>query len=503
MTEPAPDDAALLTASATALAAGLRAGRWTSRRLVEAHLARARAVNPALNAIVQWRDEAALAEADAADRRLAEARAAGVAATLPPLLGVPCTIKENFAFAGLPQVSGLVSRRHAIAGRDAPAVARLRAAGAIPLGTTNTPELCMWMETHNRVYGRTGNAYDPARIAGGSSGGEGAIVGSGASPFGLGADVGGSIRMPAFFNGVFGHKPTPGIVPNTGQFPLPMGAMNEHCVTGPIARRAEDLWPLLQILAGPDGIDPRCTADALHGDPAAVAVERLPVWTVAAIGRTPVAAALRAAQARAAEALGARPLPAHDGLVRAFDIWAAAMHDAGGTPFATMLGGDDGPVPLLREFARWGLRRSPHTLPALALAATEKLPLAHGRARRLGAELRARLIEQFGDDGVLLAPTYPRIAPRHGWPMALPFAFASCGLWNALGFPATQVPLGLDARGLPLGLQVVGPPGADARTVAVAGWLEQRFGGWVPPWSAGARAAGGGPETTLRSPRRS
>src|SRR5207253_4609005 len=113
----------------------------------------------------------------------------------------PCTIKESIALTGMPHTAGLVARKGTLAGADAPTVARLRAAGAIPLGVTNTSELCMWMESNNRVYGRTGSAYDPSRTAGGSSGGEGAIVGAAGAPFGLGSDIGGSIRMPAFFNG--------------------------------------------------------------------------------------------------------------------------------------------------------------------------------------------------------------------------------------------------------------------------------------------------------------
>ena len=135
---------------------------------------------------------------------------------LPPLLGVPCTIKESIALRGMPNCAGLLSRREHHATETAPAAARLLAAGAIPLGVTNTSELTMWIESANYVYGRTRNAYDPARVAGGSSGGEGAAIGSGGSPIGLGSDIGGSIRLPAFFNGIFAHKPTPGLVPNTG-----------------------------------------------------------------------------------------------------------------------------------------------------------------------------------------------------------------------------------------------------------------------------------------------
>ena len=126
----------------------------------------------------------------------------------------------------------------------------------------------MWIESHNRVYGRTRNAYDPHRTAGGSSGGEGAAVGSGGSPVGLGSDIGGSIRLPAFFNGVFGHKPSPGLVPNTGQFPSTEGEAAYMLTLGPLARHAEDLMPVTKIIAGPDGQDERCVAREL-GDPRA------------------------------------------------------------------------------------------------------------------------------------------------------------------------------------------------------------------------------------------
>ncbi len=470
-----------LLMSATQMTAALRAGRTTSRALVEAHIARIEAVNPRLNAVVQRRYDAARAEADAADRQL---RAAPDRSTLPPLLGVPCTLKENFAFAGFPQVSGLVARKAAIAQRDAPTVARLRAAGAIVLGFTNTPELCMWMETHNRVYGRTGNAYDPARTAGGSSGGEGAIIGAGGSPFGLGADVGGSIRFPAFFNGVFGHKPTPGLIPNTGQHPQPEGAMNHNCVTGPIARRAEDLWPLLNILAGPDGADPLCTGTALRGDPAMVRLERLRILTLPDNGRRRVAADLRVAQARAAGWLGERgrglQQPRLRLLRRSFEIWSALMHAAAPQPFAQQLG-QGRRIAVGWELMKWCVGRSVHTLPALVLALLEAVPMPHERYARFGQQLRAELIDTIGDDGVLLFPPYTRAAPRHHWPLLTPFDFAYCGIFNVLGFPVTQVPLGLNRDGLPLGVQVVGIPGNDAVTIAVAQALERRFGGWLRP----------------------
>src|SRR5436305_2524736 len=204
--------------SAVDLARAIRTGETSSREVVEAHIERLELTHPRLNAVVVDRYDAARQDADAADELV---RSTTDTDTLPPFHGVPCTIKEAIAMKGMPNCAGLVSRAAWRAPENAPTVQRMIDAGAIPLGVTNTPELCLWIETENRQYGRTHNAYDMSRTAGGSSGGEGAVVGAGGSPLGLGADIGGSIRLPAFFNGVFGLKPSPGLVPSTGQFPLP------------------------------------------------------------------------------------------------------------------------------------------------------------------------------------------------------------------------------------------------------------------------------------------
>lgn len=473
----------ILTLSTTRLAELVRSGAASSRDVVEAHVDHARRVNPRLNAIVRDRYELARREADLADR----VRRERDPAELPPLHGVPCTIKECFALEGMPNSSGLVARRHVIAGRDATAVARVRAAGAIPLGVTNVSELCMWMETNNRVYGRTNNPYDADRIVGGSSGGEGAIVGAGASPFGIGSDIGGSIRMPAFFNGVFGHKPTGGLVPGTGQFPMAHGAALRYLTTGPLCRRAEDLWPLLRILAGPDGEDQGCREMHL-GDPAQVSFAGMRVVTIPDDGvRTPTAD-LRDAQARAADALareGAVVREARvDDLRHAFDIWSAMLSAAGGPTFREMLAEGGTTRPGADILLRWIWGRSPHTLPALVLAMVEPLPkLAPARTRRMldrGRELRAALEDLVGD-GVLLYPPYPEPAPRHRKPLLPPFNWVYTAILNVMEFPVTQVPMGLNAEGVPLGVQVAATPGGDHRTIAVAKLFEERFGGWVPP----------------------
>jgi fatty acid amide hydrolase 2 len=391
----------------------------------------------------------------------------------------------------MPNCAGLVSRAAHRSTSDATAVARLRRAGAIPLGVTNTSELCMWIESDNKVYGRTNNPYDPRCVAGGSSGGEGSIVGAGGSPFGLGSDIGGSIRGPAFFNGVFGHKPTGGLVPGSGQFPIAHGDGLRLLSTGPIARRAEDLMPLLRILAGPDGIDERCTPMPL-GDPAAIAIEGLTVLDVPDDGRMPVDRELREAQARVASHLakaGARvSIRRFAGLARSLEIWAARMAATGGEPFGTMLGGGT-PLRLLPAIVDFALGRSPHTLAALGLAVIEKLPALEGETARrmiaLGVQLRDEIEAALGEHGVLLFPVYTKPAPRHGAVLLPPLGWQYTAIINALELPATAVPLGLSSRGVPLGLQVVGRRGQDHVTIAVALELERAFGGWIAPGRLG------------------
>jgi fatty acid amide hydrolase 2 len=464
----------MLTLSATVLAERIRTGTLTSRAVVDAHIAQIGRANPRLNALVAERFDAARAEADAADEAVRRGD------PLPPYHGVPCTVKETFAVEGMPNTAGLVSRAGVPATGDAVTVARLREAGAIPLGVTNVSELAMWFESTNKVYGRTSNPYDTSRIVGGSSGGEGAAVAAAFAPFGLGSDIGGSIRMPAFFNGVFGHKPSAGLVPNDGQFPVDHSeAMLRYQCTGPLCRRAEDLAPLLRILAGP--------AAGRVGDETAVDLSALDVVSVEGNGAAAVRPELIAAQRRAVaslRSLGARVRVAKvDALRRSFDIWGAMLSESREVPFRTLLAGG-GRFSTPREVGRYVAGRSPHTLPALGLVVLERWPdLLPGRGRRfvaMGRALREELTALIGD-GVLFYPSFPTLAPKHNQPLRRPFAFAYTAILNVAELPATQVPLGLDhPSGLPLGVQVAATHGNDHLTLAVARHLEAAFGGWVP-----------------------
>ncbi len=477
----------LLHVSALEIAKRIREGRLTSRQAVEAHIAQVERVNPAINALVQDRFAEARREADVADEKL------GTVATdeLPPLHGVPCTIKECLSLTGMPNTSGLVRRKGIVSSEDATTVRRLREAGAIPLGVTNTSELCMWMESNNYVYGRTNNPYDHGRIAGGSSGGEGAIVAAGASPFGLGSDIGGSIRGPAFFNGVFGHKATGTLVPGTGQYPIAENDALRFLTTGPLARRAEDLMPLLRILAGPDGQDSRCVEWEL-GEPSDVNLEGRTLLVVEGNGRVAVNQEMRQAQQRAASALESKGMVVRsthfDALKKQADIWSSMLARAQETPFTKHMGGDKHARPLL-EIIKWAFRRSDYTLMTSVLGLVDEIPKRFARysdkMAELGQELKQEMCDALGDDGVMLYPPYPTPAPAHNAPLAgvfsLKMPWAYQGIFNVLEFPATQVPLGLDSRGLPLGVQVISKHGNDHVTIAVAMELERALGGWVPP----------------------
>ncbi len=459
--------------SAQELASCIRRGEIKALEVIEAHVECLARINPRLNALVAERFKAARGEARAADERIA---AAGPGAVLPPLLGVPFSVKESIALTGMPHSSGLLARRHVRARRDAVVVARLREAGAIPLGVTNVSELCMWMESNNPVYGRTNNPYDPARTPGGSSGGEGALVGAGCVPFGVGADIGGSIRMPAFFCGVFGLKPTGGRVPNQGGFPLGTGAAADYYCTGPLARRAEDLLPLLGIMDG-------------SGSPEPVSpLSRLRVITVPDRAGPRVAPALSRALEGAAIALAARGarLERHalPRLRHGLSIWATMLSAGSTRSFSEDLGVVSLST-LVSEIVRLPLGRARHTLPALGLAAIERLTPTDGAvAKRVlaeGATLRRELAALLGDDGVLLYPPHPVLAPRHNRPLLSPTNWVYTAIFNVLENPVVQVPLGLDPRGLPLGVQVVAPHGREDLAVTAALALEEAFGGWRPP----------------------
>ncbi|MEA2192190.1 MAG: aspartyl-tRNA(Asn)/glutamyl-tRNA(Gln) amidotransferase subunit [Solirubrobacteraceae bacterium] len=473
----------LTKASALELARAIRRGETTSRDVVDAHIERLEATHARINAVVVDRYDAAREDADAADALVASTDDPDA---LPPFHGVPCTIKESIAMKGMPNCAGLVSRSAWRAPANAPTVQRMIDAGAIPLGVTNTPELCLWIETENRQYGRTHNAYDKTRTAGGSSGGEGAVVGSGGSPLGLGADIGGSIRIPAFFNGVFGLKPSPGLVPSTGQFPATETETAAMMLTiGPITRRAEDLIPMLRVIAGPDGVDPYVHEMPI-GDPADVPIAGMRILLSEDTSYVQVSRELRAARLTAAEALdaaGARiEFTQLKSMKRALELYLAVLKLEAGVSVKDLIVAEGSAAMTVRGGLR---RKGPHTRALRLLLMSEwmtgKMPqgrLTKSAAARLAF---AREVTDAIGDGVLLHPTHPRVAPKHGQTIGKPWLLTTTAVFNLAGVPVAQIPLGLNERGLPLGVQAAAGAGRDHAAVAVALELERAIGGWVPP----------------------
>ena len=481
ITSPAP---ALTLRSATDLAAAIRGGEVSAREVVQAHVDRLHARQPRTNALACDRFVEALAEADAADARV---KAGG---ELPPFLGVPCTIKESISVKGMPNCAGLVARRERRSETNAPAVQRLIDAGFIPLGVTNTSEMTMWIESDNRVYGRTRNAYDPHRTAGGSSGGEGAAVGSGGSPVGLGSDIGGSIRLPAFFNGVFGHKPSPGLVPNTGQFPSTEGEAAYMLTLGPLARHAEDLMPVTKLIAGPDGRG-RALRRARARRPAA----RRPREDARPARRRRLAPAGQEGAAR-------RPRPSRQGArgprrqlrahlaqaapARARDLPRRARGRSRHVAGRAARGGrraaaSDHPW---REAARG---RGDHTLPVLitltlerAQPARARRPHPEGAGRRPGAPGGGPRASSAttGSCSTSRTRASPRATARRS---AAPGSSPPPRSSTCSASPSPRSRSASTRKGLPLGVQVAAADGNDHLTIAAALALEKRFGGWVPP----------------------
>lgn len=480
----------LLVMSATQLAKKIRRKEVSSVEVVRAYIDRIQEVNPFLNAVTTDRFDAALQEATQVDKLIEEETGGEeVLEDRLPLLGVPLSVKESFSVQGMPFTTGVISRRGVVATVDAPPVALLKRAGAIPMGVTNTSELCMWCESHNHLYGITNNPYDLERIPGGSSGGEGSILGAAGAVIGVGSDIGGSIRMPCFFNGIFGHKTTPGVVSIDNQHPPCTGRQPEYCSSGPMCRYAEDLLPMLKIMAGPN-------AHKLSLNKK-VDLKKLRFFTIPHDGGSqmtyPVSKELMEIQRKVVKHLEANlgvkvKEVCFPELRYGFQIWDTymALPDDEGktpTPFAKLMGEPGRPVWPLWELLKWLIGRSEHTMAAIGLALLEMTHVSKPSPFLIQQKekLQKEIDELLGTDGVFLYPSHPRVAPKHHHPLFRPFDFAYTGIINILGLPVTQCPLGIGEEGLPLGVQVAAGKLQDHLTLEVALYLEKMFGGWRDP----------------------
>ncbi|PIS11402.1 MAG: amidase [Bdellovibrio sp. CG10_big_fil_rev_8_21_14_0_10_47_8] len=473
----------------------IRQGEWNIAEVVETHIRKIQEVNPKINAVVEDCFEDARTEAHEKDRELSNLNPQE-REKLPLYFGVPFTIKEMISVRGKKSTMGSIHHRDRVMTEDATSLARIRKTGAILLGTTNVPEVGFWFECDNVVYGKASNPYDITRTPGGSSGGEGAIIGAGASPFGVGSDIGGSIRMPAAFCGIFGHKPSEKIIPMTGHFPVYRENIHEihkanypFTVMGPLAKRCEDMNFLMSRLVGPDGIDPEVKTD-FQLLPLLQRPEQIKVWTLpspqihgASMTEPDLVESVINA-GRYLHEMGTSVQEANEKLLtRSLDIWLGRAFSIEGRDFPEYLSNGE-KLSIGQEFLRLILGKRKYTAPALLTALLDNTADERKHLQEfLGNldQLKARLTAALGDNGVLIMPVHPRKAPKHHSTYLRPFDFAYTGVFNALGFPATSVPMGLSSEGLPLSVQVIAAENQDHLCLSVARWLEQGFGGWQPP----------------------
>ena len=447
------------------LAQRIRAGDVSSVAAVEACLGRIAIVNPALNAVVAFAGDA-LDRARAADARQAAGTIDG------PLHGVPFTIKDSFDTAGVVTTAGTVGWRDRVPDRDATVVARLRAAGGILLGKTNTPEFTWSDETDNDVYGRTSNPYDLSRTPGGSSGGPAAIVAAGGVPFDIGSDTGNSIRQPAHVCGIAGIKPTSGRVPRTGHWPGFEGIVAGLTELGPLARRVDDLALLLPIVAGPDGIDPHVAPVPL-GDPDTVAVGRLRVVAFTDNGiRSPTPETVVAVESAVAaiEATGAAidwQVPPH--LREAWESWFDVIRSDGHAWLQRLITAAGTPGMGSYDTRGWVTIEPPVGADEL----TDRL--------ERGDRIRSRLLSWFASADLIVCPAMPQPAIRHGESNAEWFGDTYSDVHNLTGWPAVVVRGGQTADGLPIGVQLIARPWKEDVALAAARVVEDASGGWQPP----------------------
>ena len=458
----------LTSEGAAALARLVRTGVVSPSDVVDAHIARIEEVEPRINAFLATTfDEA---------RELAQRQTrTGVPTDPPPLYGVPITIKDALSVAGAPFTAGARFRRDHVAASDAESVRRLKAAGAIVLGKTSCPDMSGSPETRNRIIGQTNNPWALDRSPGGSSGGEGAIIGAGGSPLGLGADIAGSVRLPAAFCGVFGLKPTANRISTDGHVPGVPATMEGWNTVGPLARRAEDLWLALDVLSEtptrrlelvPLRERPLVCPSFLRGP--SVTEE---VSVVVEAARDALVAAGMVGGER-------RDLP----LLAALYESSAFMHREWLPGFRRDLGGGRS-LSVVREMVSSLAGRATIDSNCLVVLASLSVlgPLlrAAGYGRPGGVDaVRDRVLAEMEHGALLLWPVFPSVAPPHGFSRHPAGSTAYTALFNGLGFPAASVPMGFDANGLPLAVQIIARPGDDEAALGAATVLEREFGGW-------------------------
>ncbi|XP_043261661.1 fatty-acid amide hydrolase 2-like [Colletes gigas] len=471
----------LLLMSASELADNIRTKKVSSLEVVTAFIERAKEVNSIINAVVEDSYSEALKKAKAVDELLQTVQNMNVIKEKKPFLGVPFTTKESIEAKGMLHTMGLTTRRDYRSEESATVVDLVKQAGGILIAKTNIPELNLWVESRNNVYGQTCNPYDTTRNVGGSSGGEGAIIAACGSAISIGSDIGGSTRMPAFFNGVFGHKPTEGLTSLKGVGLRKKDYPNSMAESGPICKKAEDLVPFLKVLIGEKVSDLKLDT--------AVDLTRLNIFYQESsndIRASKVNFAMKTALAKCVshfkEITGLATKIKIPGSEYSYRLWRFWMSQEN-FDFKLHITNGMYRTSAIIEMLKLVTGTSEITLAAiLKLIDEDILPKDNSEwAMNTTTNMKKYLLDKLGNDGVLFYPSSPFPAGYHYTSYFRPFNFGYWCLFNVLKFPVCQVPLGLDENGIPVGVQVVAAPYNDHLCLAVARELEKAFGGWVPP----------------------
>jgi amidase len=472
------------------LTAALAARQVTAVELTEDAITRIEAHDRAVNALCVRDFDRALAAARAADAALA-------AGERKPLLGIPITVKESYNIAGLPTTWGFPPMKDFVPAEDALAVTRVKAAGAVILGKTNVPLGLGDFQSYNDIYGTTVNPWDLGRTPGGSSGGSSAALAAGYGPLSLGSDIGGSLRAPAHFCGVYAHKPSLGIVPGRGHTPPGAPALpreSDLAVVGPMARCVADLSILLDVIAGPDPLDAGIAYRLELPPPRRAALKDFCVLVLDTHPLLPSAASVRTAIAQLAEWLAAA------GASVAYE--SPLLPDLADTArlYLRLLRAFLGftvPPEIYDRFRAGAAHLAPEDMSPAAenlrgWAASHRDWLIDDAKR---GRLKAQWAALFGGFDVVICPVTPTPAFPHdhsgraderrimidGREHPYIDQLIWAGVATAPGLPATAVPIGLSPEGLPIGAQIVGPFLEDRTPLAIAGLIEREFGGFIAP----------------------